>query len=322
VLVETGVREEPRGHLVQFYESDEQLVRTAGGYVVDGLRAGQAVIVIATRPHRRLFETAIAEAGIDVDEARGGGRLIMLDAHDTLDRFLVDGWPDGERFDAVIGTLVRQAAAAGTGVRAFGEMVALLWDDGRVPAALELEALWNRLGRQVPFSLFCSYPAASVAGDDRADALAEVCDLHSHVIDGLPQPAEHAGTGTKELTRTFPLGSRAPRDARHFVVAALRNWGHDELVESASLVTTELVTNAVMHARSDAVVTISSAGDTVRVSVRDYSRARPTFSPATAPVGGRGLRLIAALTSRWGTDIVSDGKIVWSLMDRRSQVAW
>jgi anti-sigma regulatory factor (Ser/Thr protein kinase) len=319
-LVETGVRVEPRGHIVQFYESDEQLIRTAGGYFVDGLRAEQ-VVVIATRPHRQSFETAIAEAGIDVDEARASGRLIMLDASDTLDQLLVDGWPDGARFDAVIGTLIRHAAAAGDGVRAFGEMVALLWDEGRVPAALELEALWNRLGDVVPFSLFCSYPAASVAGDHRADALAEVCDLHSQVINGLPEPAEHACTGRKELTRTFPLSSRAPRDARHFVAETLRDWGHDELLNSASIVTSELVTNAVMHADSDAVVTVSSDGGTVRVSVRDFSRARPTFRPVTATIGGRGLRLIAALTSRWGTDILSDGKIVWSLMDRRSRVA-
>jgi anti-sigma regulatory factor (Ser/Thr protein kinase) len=321
VLVDRGVRVEPRGHVVQFYESDEQLIRTAGGYFVDALRAGNVVIVIATPPHRRSFEAAIAEAGIDVDEARGSGQLIMLDAGDALDRFLVDGWPDGDRFDAVIGTLVRDAAAAGGGVRAFGEMVALLWDDGRVPAALELEALWNRLGEQVPFSLFCSYPAASVAGDDKADALGEVCGLHSHVLDELPEAAEPVGTGGMERTRTFALGSRAPRDARHFVVETLRSWDREELVERASLVTTELVTNAVMHAESDAVVTISSAGDTIRVSVRDFSRARPTPGPATEAVGGRGLRLVAALTSRWGTEIVSDGKVVWSLLDRRSQVA-
>lgn len=320
-MAETRVRVDPRGHIVQFYESDEQLIRTVGGYFVDGLQAGDVVIAIATRPHRQSFEAVIAEAGIDADEARGTGRLITLDASEALDQFLIDGWPDGERFDAVIGALVRHAAAGGNGVRAFGEMVALLWDAGRVPAALELEALWNRLGEHVPFSLYCAYPAASVAGDDRADALDEVCQLHSEVIDGLPEPAGHAGNATKELTRTFAQSGRAPRDARHFVVETLRNWGYDELIPDTSLVTTELVTNAMIHAESDAIVTISSTGDTVRVSVRDFSRAKPAFSTAAATVGGRGLYLVDALTSQWGTEIVSDGKIVWSLMDRRSQVA-
>src|SRR5918997_1912372 len=322
VLVERAVRVEPRGHIVQFYESDEQLVETAGAYLVDGLRARQVVIVIATRPHLRSFEAAIVQAGVDVDEARGSGRLITLDARDTLDQFLVDGWPDEERFDAVIGTLIRNSEARGDGVRAFGEMVDLLWEEGRVPAALELEALWGRLGAQVPFTLFCSYAAASVTGDDQADAFAKVCDLHSHVIDGRPASAEPAVTAGKELTRTFARSTRAPREARHFVVETLRRWAHDDLVDSASLVTTELVTNAVIHAESDAVVTISAAGDIVRVSVRDFSRTRPTFRPATAPVGGRGLRIIAAITNRWGTEVLSDGKIVWSLLDRRSQIAW
>jgi MEDS: MEthanogen/methylotroph, DcmR Sensory domain len=324
VLVETGGRVEPRAHVVQFYETDEQLIRTSGAYLRDGLRAGEAVVVIATRPHRRSFDTALAADRVDLDAARASGRLVTLDARETVDRLLVDGWPDAERFDAVIGTVIRQAAAPGGGVRAFGEMVALLWDEGRVPAALELEAQWNRLGEQVPFSLYCSYAATSVAGDDRADARAAVCDLHSHVVDGLPEAAEPAGTGTgsNERTRTFAPSSRAPRDARHFVADTLRSWGYDELVPSASLVTTELVTNTVIHAASDAVVTITSTGDTVRVAVRDFSRATPAFSPPTTTVGGRGLRLIAALTTRWGTDIVSDGKIVWSLMDRTSQVAW
>ena len=328
MLVETVVRVEPRGHIVQFYESDEQLIRTAGSYFVAGLLADDVVVVISTPPHVRSFEAAIAEAGIDVDEARGSGRLITLDASEALDQFLRDGWPDRERFDAVIGTLVRNAAAGGRGVRAFGEMVALLWDDGRVPAALELEGLWNRLGEDVPFSLFCAYPAASVAGDDRAEAHAEVCQLHSEVIDGLVKPARHAdngghpGDGGTELTRTFACSTRAPREARHFVVDTLRAWGHEELIEDASLVTTELVTNAVIHAASDAIVTVSTAGDTIRVSVRDFSRARPTYRSRTAAVGGHGLYLIAALTTRWGTEIVSDGKIVWSLMDRTSRLAW
>jgi anti-sigma regulatory factor (Ser/Thr protein kinase) len=322
VSVETGARYDPRAHIVQFYESDEQLLRTAGGYLLDGLRSGDAVIVIATRAHRRLFETALAEAGMDVDEARGSGQLVSIDASETLDRFVVDEWPDAERFDAVVGTLVRQAAAGGRGVRAFGEMVALQWDAGLVPAALELETLWNRLGEQVPFTLFCAYPASSVAGNGKADAHVQVCQLHSQVIDDLPKPREHAGNGRKELTRTFALSTRAPRDARHFVADILRNWGHDELVETAALVTTELVTNAVIHAESDAVVTVASTGDTVRVSVRDSSRTRPSFSPATTTVGGRGLYLIAALTKQWGTEILSDGKIVWSLMDPRPQAAW
>jgi hypothetical protein len=64
-------------------------------------------------------------------------------------------------------------------------MVALLWDTGQTGAAVELEVLWNELGRQQPFSLLCAYPARSVTGEDQLDALTEVCAAHVAAA-GLP----------------------------------------------------------------------------------------------------------------------------------------
>jgi anti-sigma regulatory factor (Ser/Thr protein kinase) len=318
--METTVRAEPRGHIVQFYESDEQLIRTAGTYLADALAAGEVAVILATEPHRRAFERTMAEAGIDVAEASASGRLVTLDAAETLDRFLLDEWPDREGFDEVVGGLVREASAGGRHVRAFGEMVALLWDAGQVAAAIELEALWNQLGDEVPFALFCAYPSAAVAGHSHAGALAEVCDLHSAVVDDRPSSSDDGDDSRHEQTRAFPRGPLAPAAARHFVADALRRWGHGGLVGDASVVTSELVTNAVLHAGSDTVVTVSSAGDTVRVAVKDNSRVAPAYStPEIA--GGRGLHLVAALSSQWSTELVGDGKVVWSQFVDRSQAA-
>lgn len=317
---ETDVRAGPRDHLVQVYECDEELIETAGEDLVDGLQAGEVAIVIATGPHRRAFETAIAEARIDVAEARESGRLVTLDAGDTLDRFLLDGWPDEEAFDAVVGTMVRRAAEGGRGVRAFGEMVALLWDAGDVLAAIQLEALWNQLGQQVAFSLFCGYPAPAVAHDTNSDAFAEVCRLHSAVIDNRSASVDQVGSVHPEQTRTFPNSPQAPRAARRFVTETLQRWGRHELIEDASIVTTELVANAVMHARSDSVVTVSSLGDAVRVAVRDSSRVTPRPGPRTASPGGRGLMLVTALSSLWSTELVDGGKVVWSELRPGSEV--
>ena len=77
---------------------------------------------------------------------------------------------------------MRDAAASGRRVRAYGEMVALLWDAGDVLGAIELETLWHELGRELSFSLFCSYPASSVSGPEHAQALHQVCHLHSAVL--------------------------------------------------------------------------------------------------------------------------------------------
>lgn len=73
----------------------------------------------------------------------------------------------------------------GQPVRIFGEMVALLWDAGLAEAAVEVEVLWNELGRQHSFSLLCAYPAESASGERHLDALTEVCAAHVAVA-GLP----------------------------------------------------------------------------------------------------------------------------------------
>jgi hypothetical protein len=85
--------------------------------------------------------------------------------------------------------MLRQAAKAGRPVRVFGEMVALLWDAGLIDAAIEVEAMWNEMAAQYPFSLLCAYPVQSVDGDHHRDALTEVCRVHTSVVGGVPGSA-------------------------------------------------------------------------------------------------------------------------------------
>ena len=119
-------------------------------------------------------------------------------------------------------------------------MVALLWDDGLVNAAVQLEAMWEELRRRHPFSLFCGYRADSVTSD--IDAFAEMCRLHGEILHG-----EIVGSrcGT---TRTFAFSREAPAAARHFAVATLNAWGAGNLADDAALVVTELAANAIVHA--------------------------------------------------------------------------
>ena len=191
----------------------------------------------------------------------------------------------------MIGTLIRRAGAGGRPVRAFGEMVALLWDDGLVNAAVQLEAMWDELGRRHPFSLFCGYRADSVTRD--IDAFAEVCRLHGEILHG-----EIAGSRSG-TTRTFAFSREAPAAARHFAVATVNAWGAGDLADDAALVVTELAANAIVHARSAFTVILSARDDLLRISVRDASplagagaAARPAARPggggrAGQPVGGR-----------------------------------
>ena len=127
----------------------------------------------------------------------------------------------------MIGGLIRQAGTGGRPVRAYGEMVALLWDDGLVNAAIQLEAMWNELGQAHPFSLLCGYPAGSVTRDGYLDAFAAVCRLHREVVGLAPAGASRSGgpADGRSAVRTYPFSRDAPAAARHFTVGTLRDWG-------------------------------------------------------------------------------------------------
>lgn len=304
--VDTQIRLADGDHVVQFYEHDDELLGVVGGYLGAAVRDGDVVVVIASAGHRAGFEATMADAGADVVAARTEQRLVMLDAATVLSAFMVDGRPDPAKFDAVVGGVLRLTAEAGRPVRAYGEMVALLWADGNVAGATELERLWNALGEQLPFSLFCAYPSHLVRDPAAAKAFREVCHLHSDVV---------AVALDAEVTRWFAGSLLAPRQARAFLGEVLRRWGRTDLVDDASLVVAELTTNAVVHGQSDVTIGLSRLGAGIRLVVADSSAAPPVARVAGADaLGGRGLRLVEAVGERWGHEQVRGGiggKVVW-----------
>jgi PAS domain S-box-containing protein len=169
-------------HVVQFYEDDSVLCDAVGDFLAIGLEAGEPIVVIARESHRDGFQRRLRAKGIDVEQAIAGDRLILLDAHETLASFMADAMPDWDRFRATIaGVLARSRAACGErSVRAYGEMVDILWQDGHTLAALRLEEMWNDLAQEHHFSLFCAYSLPAFVG--HPGGLDQVCDRHSSVI--------------------------------------------------------------------------------------------------------------------------------------------
>jgi anti-sigma regulatory factor (Ser/Thr protein kinase) len=234
----------------------------------------------------------------------------MLDAAETMSRFMPGGQIDREAFHRVIGSTVSSAVATGRSVWAFGEMVSVLWDAGDVLGAIELEKLWNELGQELPFSLLCGYPTASVAGSEHAEALGEVCHLHSAVLNAPPAQASPVVRASAE----FLPDREAPAAARRLVAEALRACGHaGDVLADAELVVSELATNAIIHARSVFSVDVSCQNATVRISVGDGSSLPPTVRDAGPTAGfGRGMRLVDMLSDAWGVDTTAVGKVVWA----------
>src|SRR4029079_13825666 len=117
-------------HFVQFYESDEFLVHSVGGFIGSALARGDAGVVVATEPHRKAIEAALTALGLNVPALIQDRRFVILDAAETLDRLLVGGWPHEPRFREIAGTMFAGFEQQGLRVRVFGEMVALLVESG------------------------------------------------------------------------------------------------------------------------------------------------------------------------------------------------
>jgi anti-sigma regulatory factor (Ser/Thr protein kinase) len=297
----------PGAHLVQFYDSDDDLTSRVGSYLGSALSEGGTAIVIATPAHIASFERQLARAGIDVGRARDDGALLTFDAAAALAGFLVDGEIDAATFDTTIGEVVRAAAARDGRVHAFGEMVALLWQAGDITRAMQLEQLWNDLRAGLPFTLYCAYPNWLTQTPDGVKGFTDVCAEHSAVVAAAP------ASDTAEVIRHFPRSPAAPAAARHFVADWLAAQGHDALVERALLAVSELATNAVLHACSDFTVSLHRVTDAVRITVGDASAVAPERIDAdiTSP-NGRGLALVNAVAATSGHRLFGGGKLVWA----------
>jgi hypothetical protein len=170
----------PCDHLVQFYRDDARLVRAMVQFIASGLHAEGGVIVIATPAHLHELEKGLRAQWIALDRAKWEDRYIALDAQATLDAFMVDGWPDRQRFDRLMGSYAERARRLSTDVRAFGEMVRLLMARGEKEATVRLEHLWTELCMRERISLLCGYPQALF--DGQPQALEEVRAAHSGVL--------------------------------------------------------------------------------------------------------------------------------------------
>jgi len=94
---------------------------------------------------------------------------------------MVKGWPDEELFTSVVTDILARATRDGRKVRAFGEMVALMWAKGHYGATVRLEHLWQGLCKENSLALFCAYPKIGFT-EDSSDAIARICETHSKIL--------------------------------------------------------------------------------------------------------------------------------------------
>jgi anti-anti-sigma regulatory factor len=183
---------------------------------------------------------------------------------------------------------------------------------GALPA---VAALLARAQRRVPV-----FPTV-------ADALADPALIEPALVEpALVEPALVAeeksaaggSDGPDRLTLAMGREVSAASKARRLIDRTLAAWGLTVLRDPARLVITELVSNAVRHARTALEISVALQPDAIHLSVRDHNPAPPRLGGPVAPTveGGRGLLVVDLLARAWGTTPTLDGKVVWATLTR------
>jgi PAS domain S-box-containing protein len=194
---EQSLGREKSGHVVQLYSDDAFLLEILTGFIGGALSAGDGALVVATRAHAHSLEQRLRQRGLDTGMAIRHGRYIVLDARELLPRFMVNDSVDEGRFTEVIRTALTQIRDAGPQanrrIAVFGELVALLWAEGKMQEAIRVEKLWNKLAEEHRFFLLCAYPVTGFSDEKDIQPFLEICRQHSDVV-----PNENKLTLTSE----------------------------------------------------------------------------------------------------------------------------
>ncbi|MBS1805725.1 MAG: MEDS domain-containing protein [Acidobacteria bacterium] len=247
-------------HAVQFYENDAAFIESLSEFVGAALGSGGACVVISTHDHQLELVKNLNRNSIHTARTLEEGRYIHVDARRTLDRFMVDGRPDKQRFWDEMGPVIERAQTklkpGAKSVSAFGEMVAILWADGKHQAAIELEHLWDELAHRYKLQFLCAYPIGNFGRQAYSEMFDEICSQHSAVIPSESYTALGDLDERDRLVSTLQQKASAVDDA---VEEREKEVAHRKVVEE-KLRRTEEFTRNIIESSSDCVKVLDLDG--------------------------------------------------------------
>jgi hypothetical protein len=171
-------------HAVQFYKDEKSLATTVARFLAEGINAGHPAVVIATPSHSASITRKLDGLGLDVQALRRRADIHMMDADDLLSTFMVGELPDPLLFKSNLGNVIEQLCEgrAPCPIRAYGEMVDILWQKGNGDGAIKLEILWNQLASTYEFELLCGYAFGHFYKETSDSRFQSVCDQHTVVL--------------------------------------------------------------------------------------------------------------------------------------------
>jgi hypothetical protein len=169
-------------HIAQTYQDESFLLEAVGHYVRAGLQRDEGVVLIMRKTLWVSLFSELEALGVNLSDALERGQLRTYDANETLAGLMKNGSVDHNAFRQMIGSVVGGMRRRYPVIRAFGEMVNLLWHEGRREAAIGLEKRWNALSRTEPFALLCAYRVDTLDRASYCGAFGAVCKSHTHLI--------------------------------------------------------------------------------------------------------------------------------------------
>jgi CheY-like chemotaxis protein len=172
-------------HDVLFYLDDVCFLENFCRFIEAALEAGNAVIAVATEPHRVSLHEMLQAHGVGIAAAVKEGRYIPLNVEEILSTVMVGDMPDPGRFAKVAGHLISAAAKTADGkhrrVSACGECAPGLWAKGMAEGAIRLEQLWDGVAETYGVDILCGYPVNGFQREENKQIFQRICAEHSTV---------------------------------------------------------------------------------------------------------------------------------------------
>jgi hypothetical protein len=186
-------------HAIQFYSSEEFLLDSLSRFISTALEAGDSCFVFATEAHFDGLADRLKARGVRTDAAVRKGRYVTANASEVLARLMVNGKLDRTRFEEfireVLLPLKNAAVSKSRGVAVCGELVAMLWAQGKAEDAIEIERFWNELATEGCYYLRCFYPITSFSDPGQNKLFLKLCAEHAGLI---PRESEVAQLDEEE----------------------------------------------------------------------------------------------------------------------------
>jgi CheY-like chemotaxis protein len=169
------------GHAVQFQMNDGYFLDEVSRFIGGILQSGELMVVAVTEETRTGIAQRLKHCGIDLEAMVAQGQCVVMDAAESLAKFMRNGRPDADLLADIVADLDRlRVSTRGPQSRLtlFGEMAVILCRNGNIEAAVALEHIWGDLTRQRPFFTLCSYPGECFQDSKSRELFSEVCEVH------------------------------------------------------------------------------------------------------------------------------------------------